>query len=167
MWWVLGIGLVVGLGALAWFGSRPLVHRAVPLEQLDRFAWSLAVQMTPGSVMVADRNEGPGFLQFAVITGRRQWAELEFGLPEVDWSVGRIGQVQDALAAAGIAAAYDPAGSPDEIRFLRARVSGPHEKVRKICGAVMVAAAGALGWGSPTFDVRLLGALRRANERGA
>jgi hypothetical protein len=128
----------------------------------------MAIQMTPGSVMMAERTDGPGFVQFALLTGRAEWSEVEFGLPKLEWSARGFEAVHQRIDATGFTARLEQATDAEAVSsFLRVRVSGPHTQVREACRAIIQAAAEGLGWTAATFDVHFDGGLRPRAQRGA
>jgi len=155
------IGLVVlgALGALWRWGTRARVYRKVPLQGLRRYVWSLLAQMGPGGFLVAERREGAGFLQLAMRSAASETFTVEFGLPEIAWSVGAFDTVGASIRAQSFEASFEP-GTGQVSRFMRVPLTGSSEEVIDRALALFQLVATGLDWGaSPTFNVHFGGPL--------
>jgi len=116
--------------------------------------------------MIAEREQGSGFVQFAVVAGHGAWVEIESGLPEADWSRPGFDAIAAHLRAAGFAEA--PNSSAEEgMRFLRARAAGTPEIIAAAGQRIAEIVSRELQWREPTFSVRYNGFLRQVISRGA
>lgn len=155
---LLAIGLAVFL--LRW-GSRPKIHRNIPLADLRRFVTSLPAQMSDGSAFIADRLGGEGFLQLALRGFKEDVLTVEFGLPNVSWSAAHFGPVVDHLRDAGFAPALE-AGTGAVDAFVRVTLRGSTSLTSDRVMQLFALVANGLGWGvAPTFNVHIQGALDR------
>ena len=171
--WIV-VAVIVGALAFAFLlGSRPLIHRRIPLSGLRRFVASLPAQMAPGGFFIADRESGPGFLQLALREYSHRRCTLEFGLPELDWSAEHFGTVEASLTAAHFEPVVEP-GRGAVSRFMRVLIAGPEAQVIERSQELFALVARDMGWDpATTFRVRFGGTLaygrtfERLRARGA
>lgn len=137
-------------------------RRARTRLQFDRFLWALQPllhRMRPGAELAAFPNGRDGFLQL-VLTGREgSLREVEFGLPDTDWSRTRFDQAVDVLQehASSWLVEHTP-GNPDVPRFLRVWIYGEEDEVREQTAALLHAAAEVLSFpASQTYNVEFTG----------
>lgn len=164
VYWLLGL---VALAAVAlWhYGKRPVVYRGVGLSEFSRFIKSMVVQMSPGSFVIATREDGEGFIQFALVRAHPQWSEIELGLPDVRWSSAGFDRISDALVEAGFSPSTE---SPSEsVRLTRVRAAGTPEVVAEAGVRMATVVCTQLEWPSPRFTVRFDGGIRAKALRGA
>ena len=164
---VVAVALALIALRLVWsWGVRPKRHAGVRADELRRFVSGLAVQMAPGSTMIAERTSSPGFLQFALLSGHKNWAEIEFGLPEIDWSANNFVTASERLREAGFHTAIE-VGSGSVSRFLRVRIAGAPSDLGAKGQELVKVTIDALDWHDPDFTVRFEGGIRPAAQRGA
>ena len=157
---------LIALRLVSSWGLRPKRHAGVRADEIRRFVSGLAVQMAPGSTMIAERTSSPGFLQFALLSGQKNWAEIEFGIPDIDWSANNFVTVSERLHKAGFHPAIEQ-GTGNVSRFLRVRIAGAPSDVAAKGQEIATVAIDALAWHDPTFTVRLEGGIRPSAQRGA
>jgi hypothetical protein len=164
-WLIATVIIVGGVGVLWWWRQKPVLYRGIEAAELDRFIWSLGVQMTPGSFMFADREGADGFIQVSLRYASRERAEIEFGIPKVHWSESAFADIEDATTQMGLATlrenGYGAVGA-----FLHVRLSGSHEELRTMGGEVVVMRIRTLEWSNPLFTVHFEGGLRPLKEHG-
>ena len=153
---LVAIGLLAGFW---WWGTRARVYRDVPLKGLRRYVWSLLAQMASGGYLLAERRNGPGFLQLAMRSAAAETYTVELGLPDIDWSASAFNAARSSITAHGFEAAVE-SGAGNVSRFMRVVITGSSEEVIDRALALFGLIAAALHWGdSPTFNVRFGGPL--------
>jgi hypothetical protein len=161
-WLLVALGLLLGYAVFWWFGRKPVRYRAVLTEVTDRHIPHLLQHLSSGSVLSADRLDGPGFLQLALTDADGSVLRAEFGLPEALWARAAFEKVETKLRAEGFTPVIEAGVSPQVPRFLRLSLSGPSAQLKAQLGAVLGVAAAALGWDADTTYVVTYKGTRRA-----
>jgi hypothetical protein len=108
--------------------NKPLAYRGLLLTDLKRFVETFLHQLRPGSVLLLERETKPGFLQLAISERRDQWREVEFGLPDAEWSHSQFDVVHAAMQSAGYSTEIEINEGNEQVpRFLRVYVEGNRE----------------------------------------
>ncbi len=156
------LALLAGSAAVMVKREMRRQRRARTRLPFDRFLWALQPllhRMRPGAQLAAFPNGRDGFLQL-VLTGREgSLREVEFGLPDTDWSRARFDHAVDTLQehASSWLVEHTP-GNPDVPRFLRVWIYGEEDGVREQAAALLHAAADILGFpASQTYNVEFTG----------
>ena len=116
-WLVIGTTLQMRRARHAWKNAT--------LDQLPRWVKGMLWQYAPGACLIADSNDGEGFLQLA-LTGREgAWRQVEFGLPAADWSRAVFPLAASILAegATDVRVEHNHRNA-DVPRFLRVSIAG-------------------------------------------
>jgi len=157
---IFGIALLtlvaVGLLRLA---SRPIAYRGLHLSDTERFLKGFLLQNGRGSVLFLDRESGPGFLQVAVRAHRGPWLEIEFGLPELDWSREHFDLVHRAIVNEGHANDVEANDDNKDIpRFLRVYLEGNRDELIHVLLGVLELTANLLEFKKDdTYTLRMMG----------
>lgn len=164
--WFYGVAAAFVVIVAFWqWGKRPAYKRGVPLDGLQVSIDSFLVQMSPGSVLTAEREGGPGFLQLSLSSATAEWQSVEFGLPRTDWSTDAFEIVAARLQASGFAVEVEPVPFGKVPVFLRVSLAGPTIELGSRADQLLRLVAEALEWPRTTrFAIHASGGLRR--ERG-
>ena len=152
MYWWLWLIPIAGTLVFLWFLRKGPPHwRHVETSRLQTLVSQFVRKPVTGSVMVLEREQTAGVLQLTLRTNDRGGHDLEFGIPDVDWSSESFDMLYASFRDAGYDVSLEQSGRCARVRrFLRASTS---------CGAPSLAdagmhcievAAGALGWGPET-----------------
>lgn len=119
----------------------------IPLERCLLALRTMLRQLRPGALFAAAPNGRDGFLQLILTDREGNWREVEFGLPDADWSRARF---DHAVAVLGelepdCEVEHTP-GNPDVPRFLRVWIHGGEASVLERATALVRAAAEVLGF---------------------
>jgi hypothetical protein len=162
MWISGGVAAVTGMLTVAFWRQQRKWKRARTRQSFSRFTGclqSLLERCSPGAVVAAYPNGQQGFLQVA-LTGRKgDWRELEFGLPDADWSRASFDAAVAALpqGASEWSVEHTP-GNPDVPRFLRVWIEGGESDVRERATALLHRAAELLGFpADQTYNIDFQG----------
>lgn len=134
-------------GAVASFSLRwrRRVRRAT-VHELGAWTATWLREYAPGSVLIANANGRPGFLQLALTARRRDRRRVEFGLPETGWSREHLPAVERVLDAAGVEWRIETnPGNPAVPRYLRATLEGTRAEVLERASVLLPELAAALG----------------------
>ena len=164
MHWFYGVaGLALLLIGLWRWAKRPVYRRGVPVSGLQQSIDSFLVQMGPGSVLLAKREDGQGFLQLALRSATAQWQVVEFGLPDAEWSAKSFEAVATRLRQHGYGPAIEPGETPAVRQFIRVSLSGHTGELGLRAHQLLQLVSDGLGWSrTSTFAVHCRGGLRRA-----
>ena len=164
-WLYVGAGLALLFAALWRWGKRPVYRRGITLERLQHSIDGFLVQMSPGSVLLAEREDGPGFLQLALHSATTQWQVVEFGLPAADWSAQAFENIATRLRDRGFAPAIEPGETDAVPRFMRVNLAGQTSELGSRAHQLVMLVSGGLEWPeTTTFAVHSRGGLR--GQRG-
>jgi hypothetical protein len=159
MTWLIAALVFVALGAFLWqYGKRPVTYRHVTPDGFRPYVSSLLRQATPGSILLANREQGDGFLQFALVKADRTWAELEFGLPQLEWAGEGFERLERDLPVEGFQVRIQKSEAP--FRFMRVRVSGSPAVTCEAALRLITQSIVALKWSEARFRVQIQGGLR-------
>lgn len=159
MYWLLGS--VLAICALWYWAGRPVCRR-MPLSQVRRSVDSFLVQMAPGGVLMAERAGAAGFLQLIMVGASVETQEVEFGLPDAEWSHLQFDQVIEALQRATFNVTIEPGTSEEVARFARVRLQGPRAALGAEIERLLGVTSAALAWPEGTdVVVWCQGALRK------
>jgi len=160
---MLGVGtallsVLAAVGLYQWIRLQQLRRRA-SITDLTAWVGTLLRSFAPGSVLIAEPNGKDGFLQFALTHRNQEWRTLEFGLPETDWSLAAMAEIQVLLDSEGISWKIEVAQPEQTIRcFLRAEFDGERAHVLQRVSSLVPRIAAAMGHSElQTYQVRLLG----------
>ena len=131
LWLIVGIALLtlVAVGLLRLL-NRPIAYRGLRLSETERFLKGFLLQNGRGSVLFLERESGPGFLQLAVRERRGDWQEIEFGLPDAEWSREHFDLVHRAIVNEGHANDVETNDDNKDIpRFLRVYLEGNRDEL--------------------------------------
>ena len=105
--------------------NKPIAYRGLLLTDLKKFVDTFLHHLAPGSVLLLEREMKPGFLQLALVERRGQWRQVEFGLPDAEWSHNQFDLVHAAMESAGYSTEVETNEDNEQIpRFLRVYVEG-------------------------------------------
>jgi len=146
MWLIVGIVLLaLVFGGLMRLLARPIPYRGLLLTDTERFLKGFLLQLGPGSVLMLERESGPGFLQLAIRERHGDLWQIEFGLPDADWSRERFDLVRDAMVNAGIANDVETNRDNKDIpRFLRVYIEGNRDDLILVLLRILELAANQL-----------------------
>jgi hypothetical protein len=169
IWLIVGIALmaIVVIGLLYW-ANQPIAYRGLLLTDSQRFLESFILQSGTGSVFLLERQSSPGFLQLAIGEQQGPKLEVEFGLPDAEWSRKHFDLVHAATKNAGYSNRIETnPGNKDIPRFLRVYVAGNRGDL--ILGSLQILqlAADKLGFNKDDrYTLRMSGAMS-SEYRGA
>jgi len=126
LWLIVGIILFAGVVVvlLRW-ANQPIAYRGLLLADSERFLHDFLLQFSTGSVCFFDRESGPGFLQLAIGERHGEQLEVEFGVPDAEWSREQFNSVHAAMDNAGHRNHVQTnLGNNDIPRFLRVYIQG-------------------------------------------
>src|SRR5262245_8040188 len=90
------------------------------LDDLGGWTRALLLRFSPGACLIADSNDGPGFLQLAVTGREGEWRRVEFGLPDAGWAREHFALAVAVLEEYGVEShVEDDPGNADVPSFLR------------------------------------------------
>lgn len=131
----------------------------VPFARFTSALQPLMHRLSPGALLAAYPNGRAGFLQ-VLLTGRKGgWRELEFGLPDTDWSRASFDDAVQALQdhASEWMVEHTP-GNPDVPRFLRVWIDGDEADVQQRASDMLYCAADVLGFpADQTYNIDFRG----------
>ena|SRR6516225_7206279 len=107
--------------------AKPI--RRARLHELDGVIDSFLLQAGRGSQFVCSRIGAPGFLQAVIVDRHADHEQIEFGLPDADWSRSRFDAVAVDLEAIGCFCTVEASPSNKVRRFLRARFEGDRSEL--------------------------------------
>jgi hypothetical protein len=95
------------------------------LDQLSRWVTGMLLRFAPGACLIAESNDREGFLQLARTGREGAWRQLEFGLPDANWSRARFPLAVSVLSegATDVRVEQEPANAAVP-RFLRISIAG-------------------------------------------
>ncbi len=161
-WWIwtlLSVGL---LGFVALRLLRPMAHRGVTVTAVKPLLYQFVADGAQGSLLVLEREGGPGLLQLRYCRKEGSDRSIEFGLPLVDWSAASFDKVSQDLGRAGFAVDTQGGGSCGAVRrFMRVCARGSTEGLAADCWRMLSIARDSLGWKEDnTFSVHVERPLR-------
>ncbi|HKP77096.1 MAG TPA: hypothetical protein VJT67_16310, partial [Longimicrobiaceae bacterium] len=160
---ILGL-FAVGAAAVA-LGARAQMRRArhartrATYDDLSGWVNRLLLQFAPGSCLVAELNDGRGFLQLAVTGREAEWRQVEFGLPDAEWARENFALAVVTLEeGAGDARVEHNPGNAEIPRFLSITFSGERNDVARKATNLLRRAAAVLEFpADATFSISLQG----------
>lgn len=122
--------IVLAIAALV-IAAKLQVRRAkherenAALDQWLGWVKGMLVRYAPGTCLIAQSNDAEGFLQLA-LTGREgTWRQVEFGLPDAEWSRTRFQLAASALAEGATDVRVERNRRNANVpRFLRVSIAG-------------------------------------------
>ena len=165
-WLLLGaIAIAAAITAFRYWGRQPVIYRGIAVRDLRRFIHGLVLQASAGSLLIAEREGGEGFIQLALVKASNGWGEVELGIPDVAWSNASFAQIELALDSAGFSPSTEQL--PGSMRFMRTRFAGTPDVVADAASRAAALVAQELAWSESTFTVHYDGQLRAPVSRGA
>jgi len=128
--------------------NKPIAYRGLLLTDLKKFVDTFLHHLAPGSVLLLERETKPGFLQLALVERRGQWRQVEFGLPDAEWSHNQFDLVHVAMESAGYSTEVETNEDNEQVpRFLRVYVEGDRKDLTITLLELLETAASKLGFG--------------------
>lgn len=167
VWFITAIVLLAIVVLLLRWLSQPIAYRRLLLTDTRRFLQSFLQQSGAGSILVLDRESGPGFLQIAIGKRQRDQLEIEFGVPDAAWSRQHFDIVHGAMGNAGFINRVETNSDNENIpRFLRVYVRGNRDELSRVVPQVLELAANALGFRmGDRYTLRMSGAVSSEYQR--
>lgn len=147
LWLIVGIILFTGVVVvlLRW-ANQPIAYRGLLLADSERFLHDFLLQFSTGSVCFFDRESNressPGFFQLAIGARHGEQLEVEFGVPDAEWSRDKFDLVHAAIDSAGHRNHVQTnLGNNDIPRFLRVYLQGNRRELPFLLREVLELAA--------------------------
>lgn len=151
-WWVWPV-LLLGVVGFVWLHLvKPVHHHHVPLSRLRPLLAEFVARGRVQSVLILEREDGPGMLQFKLLDTSPTTRTVECGLPYVDWSAEQFDNVVAAVRNAGFLTGETGAARCSTVRrFLRVPTEDPLRSPGERSGELLSVVAARLGWQSDTL----------------
>jgi hypothetical protein len=150
LWAALALAVLLAGRWIWWKGKQPIRYRTRLDAILSRHLPNLISEAPFTQFFIAERVDGPGFLQVAVTEANGDWRTVEFGLPETEWARVAFMEVDAVLRSHSFIPEIEAGPTKDVPRFLRLRLAGPVESLVPQMSSVLSLVARAFGWGQAT-----------------
>jgi hypothetical protein len=150
IWAILVLVALLGGRWLWWNGKQPIRYRTRLEEILARHVPNLLREAPFSEFFIAQRANGPGFLQLAVTEANGDWRTVQFGLPDADWAREDFDAVDRVLRASSFIPTIETGTSDRVPRFLRLSLTGPIDALVPQVEKVLSLVARTLKWDPAT-----------------
>ena len=135
------------LGDMSRFLKDSIPHTGLLLSDLTHFLNDFLHSMRTGSLFHLQHETKPGFFKLTMTRRQHKWVQVEFGLPEEDWSRNQFDQVREAMLQAGHTTYVEEKSDNNQLRrYLRVYVQGNWNELTPTLIQVLELAAKQLGY---------------------